>query len=259
MLLVAGVGLVEADAPAITAFANQASIALESARLVEEARTRSADLEKLSVRLFRAQEEERRRISLELHDELGQALTGMGFDLAAIERELPPEVAPKVRERLASVESLLAEVDERVSEMALDLRPQMLDDLGLLPTLRWYVNRYTRRMGIDVTLEAAEFEERLTPDVATAVYRTVQEALTNVAKHAGASRVTVRLECTESTVAAVVQDNGRGFDAEKLTAFLRERGAGLLGIRERVALLGGTFDIRSRPGQGTRLTIEVPI
>ncbi len=159
---------------------------------------------------------------------------------------------------MASVGSLLAEVDERVSEMALDLRPQMLDDLGLLPTLRWYVNRYTRRMGIDVKLEAVDFEERLTPEVATAVYRTVQEALTNVAKHAGASRVEVRLECTESTVAAAVQDNGRGFEAEELTAHLRERGAGLLGIQERVALLGGTFDIRSRPGQGTRLTVTIP-
>ena len=259
LLLVAGAGLTEADAPAITTFANQASIALGNARLVEEARTHTTDLEKLSIRLFKAQEEERRRISLELHDELGQALTAMGFDLAAIERELPAEVAPKARERLANVGSLLAEVDERVSQMALDLRPQMLDDLGLLPTLRWYLNRYIKRMGIDVELEAVDFEERVTPDVATAVYRTVQEALTNVAKHAGASRVAVRLERSESTVTAVVQDNGRGFEAEEHTAHLRERGAGLLGIQERVALLGGSFDIQSRPGQGTRLTMRIPI
>ena len=259
LLSVSGTDLTEADVPAVTAFANQASIALENAQLVEEARRRSSDLKELSAQLFRAQEEERRKISLELHDELGQALTGMGFDLAAIEREWPPELAPRTRERLANVGSLLAELDERVSEMALDLRPQMLDDLGLLPTLRWYVNRYASRMGIDVELEAVDVEERLSPELTTAVYRTVQEAMTNVAKHAGASRIVVRLERGESTIAAVVQDNGRGFDADKLSAQLPERGIGLLGIQERVAQLGGTFDIQSRPGQGTRLTMEFPI
>jgi PAS domain S-box-containing protein len=260
LLTVTGAGLSNADVPAVTAFANQASIALENARLVEEIQTRSTDLQELSARLFKAQEEERRRLSLELHDELGQALTGIGFDLAAVEKEWPPEVAPTTRGRLANVGSLVAEIDKRVSDMALDLRPQMLDDLGLLPTLRWYVNRYTRRMGIDVELEAVDFEERVTSEVATAVYRTVQEALTNVAKHAGASKVAIRLQQRESTVAAVVQDDGRGFTADKLTgAHLRERGAGLFGIRERVALLGGTCDIWSRPGLGTRLTIEIPI
>ncbi len=195
-----------------------------------------------------------------MHDELGQALTGIGFDLAALEKELPPEVGPEARERLANLGSLLAEVDERVSDMALDLRPQMLDDLGLLPTLRWYVNRYAKRTGIAVELEAVDLEESVTPEVVTAVYRMVQEALTNVARHAAASRVVVRLERRESMVAAVVQDNGRGFEAEKLAStHLGERGVGLLGMRERVALLGGTFDIQSRPGRGTRLTTEIPV
>jgi PAS domain S-box-containing protein len=260
LLAVIGPDLSEADVPAITAFANQAAIALENARLAEQLRTRSANLEELSAQLFRAQEEERRRLSLELHDELGQALTGIGFDLAAIEKEWPPEVAPEARERLASASALLADVDERVSDLALDLRPQMLDDLGLLPTLRWYVNRYTGRTGIAVELEAVAFEGRMTPEVTTAIYRVVQEALTNVAKHAAASRVTVRLECKAATVMAVVQDNGRGFEVEGLTgAPSRERGAGLLGMRERVTLLGGTCDIESRPGQGTRLTLEIPL
>jgi PAS domain S-box-containing protein len=260
LLVITGTSLTEADMPAITAFANQASIALENAQLAEQVRTRSADLKELSTRLFKAQEEERRSLALELHDELGQALTGIGFDLAAIEREWPPEVAPRARVRLASASSLLADVDERVSALALDLRPQMLDDLGLLPTLRWYVSRYTGRTGIDVELEAVDFEERMTPEVATAVYRVVQEALTNVARHAAASRVVVRLECRAATIAAVVQDNGRGFEVERLTgAPFQERGAGLLGMRERVTLLGGTCDIQSRPGQGTRLTIEIPI
>jgi signal transduction histidine kinase len=136
--------LTESDVPAITAFANQASIALENARLAMEVQKRNADLAGLSAQLLRIQEEERRTISLELHDELGQALTAVSFDLAAMEREWPPELAPKARQRLANAQTLLAEVDERVSDMALDLRPQMLDDLGLLPTLRWYVNRYSQ-------------------------------------------------------------------------------------------------------------------
>jgi len=271
LLMVTGTGLSESDVPAVTAFANQAAIAIENARLVEEALTRRRDLEELSARLFRAQEEECRRISLELHDELGQTLTGIGFDLAAVERAWPPGVAPRARQRLTSASSLLAELDDRVSDMALDLRPHMLDDLGLLPTLRWYVNRYTRRTGIDVELQALDAEEELPPDVAMAIYRAVQEALTNAAKHAEASRIAVRLACRESTVVArmssirVVEDNGQGFDAETLTADERHpaarlpgHGAGLLGIRERVALLGGTCDIQSSPGQSTRLTITIP-
>ncbi len=255
LLVVTGTGLAQADVPAVTAFASQASIALENVRLVEETRTRSTEMEQLPARLFRAQEEERRRISLELLDELGQALTGIGFDLAALEKGLPPEVGPEARERLANLGSLLVEADERVSEMALDLRPQMLDDLGLLPTLRWYVNRYAKRLNIKVGLEAIHLEERLTSEMETVLYRVVQEALTNVARHAQASRVRVRLERSDSMVTATIEDNGKGFDMQ---AIRPELGTGLLGIQERAALLGGRSDIQSHPGQGTRLSVEIP-
>ncbi len=260
ILAVTGAGLTEADVPAMTAFANQAAIALENARLFEEVQAGQERLRVLAQQVVSAQEEERRRIAQELHDELGQALTGIVFDLAAIEKELPPESTPAIKDKLAEASSLTYQLDERVSEIALDLRPYMLDDLGLLPTLRWYVNRYTKRLNIEVEIEAMSLEERLPPQVETALYRVVQEALTNVARHAQANRVSVRLERKESTVTVFVEDDGRGFDVEKIAGpHPPERGAGLLGIRERVASLGGTFSIQSRPGQGTRLTIEIPV
>jgi signal transduction histidine kinase len=207
-----------------------------------------------------AQEEERRHISQELHDELGQALTAIAFDLAAIEEELGPELAPAIKNRLAEARSLADQVDERVSEIALDLRPSLLDDLGLLSALHWYVNRYTQRLDIEVEMEVVGLDERLLPEVETALYRMVQEALTNVAKHAQASKVGIRLERAESAVVAIVEDDGRGFNVGTITGPAPpERGAGLLGIQERADLLGGTLSIESTPGQGTRLVIEVPI
>ncbi|MBM4465404.1 MAG: PAS domain S-box protein [Chloroflexi bacterium] len=242
------------------AMANQAAIAIENARLLDAINEHRTDLQKLSVQLLSAQEEERRRLSLELHDELGQALTAISFDLAAIEKELPPEPAPRIREILAETSLLVNEVDDQVRELALDLRPYMLDDLGLVPALRWYVNRYARRLNIEVEFEAIDVEERLPADMKTALYRVVQEALTNVSRHAQANRVSIRLERQESAVVAFIEDDGQGFDVGKMAGpYPRERGAGLLGIRERVTSLGGRFDIESHPGHGTRLTIEIPV
>ncbi len=242
------------------AMANQAAVAIRNAQLLDAVMKHRKDLRKLSTQLLNAQEGERRRLSRELHDEIGQALTMMSINLAAIEKELPSELAPAIRERLAEATSLVNQTLEQIRELSLDLRPSTLDELGLVPTLRWYVNRYARRLNIEVELEAIDFEERLTPEMETALYRVVQEALTNVARHAQASRVHVRLERKESAVVALINDNGKGFAAEKIMGSeAPEHGAGLLGIRERVASLGGSFSIQSGPGRGTRLTIEIPL
>ena len=258
----------------LTTLAAQAAVAVRNARLFEQAQREIAerkraeeevtkhrrDLQSLSAQLINAQEAERKRISQELHDEMGQALTAMSINLAAIEKELPPELSPMIRERLAETSSLADQTLEQVRELSLDLRPSMLDDLGLLPTLRWYVNRYAKRLDIEVEFEAIDFEERLAAEVETALYRVVQEALTNAARHAQANRVRIRLEREESTVAGFIEDDGQGFDVEEVAGReTSERGAGLLGIRERVASLGGRFRIQSRPGQGTRLSLEIPI
>jgi len=244
----------------LTAVANTLAGVTERKKAEEAVTKHRRDLQGLSARLINAQEAERKRIAQELHDEMGQALTAMAIDLAAIEKELPSELALMTADRLAETRSLADQTLQQIRELALDLRPAMLDDLGVVPTLRWYVNRYARRLHIDVEFEAIDFEERLTPEVETVLYRVVQESLTNVARHAEANRVHVHLERKESTVAGFIEDDGKGFDIEEVVG--REdpaRGAGLLGIRERVASLRGSFSILSRPGEGTRLSFEIPI
>jgi signal transduction histidine kinase len=237
----------------------QAEIA-ERKRAEEEVTKHRRDLQSLSAQLINAQEAERKRISQELHDEMGQALTAMSINLAAIEKELPSELAPTTRERLAETSALADQTLEQVRELSLDLRPSMLDDLGLVPTLRWYVNRYAQRLKLEVEFEAVDLEERLTAEMETVLYRVVQEALTNVARHAQANRVHIHLEHKGFKVHAFIEDDGQGFDVQEVAGReALERGAGLLGIRERVASLGGRFSLWSRPGQGTRLTIEIPI
>ena len=230
-------------------------------RQAEEAlQLRTKQLQQLARQIVSAQEDERKRVALELHDELGQALTAIDFDIAAMEEALTPRLDPVVEQRLTRVKSLLSDVDERVSAMALNLRPPMLDDLGLIPALRWYVGRYADRVDVEVDLEAGGLSERLPQETETVLYRIVQEALTNVAKHAQASRVSIHLECGVSSVTVTIRDDGLGFDTEGVADLQPSRqGIGLLGMQERAASLGGGLSIESRPGEGTRLTIEVPL
>jgi PAS domain S-box-containing protein len=259
LLVVTGSGLTEADLPTVTTFANQAAIAIENAELLDMVVEQRAGLQRLSARLMKAQEEERARLSRELHDEIGQALTAMSINLAEIERRLPAELQPSIRERLAEASALVEQTSQRISAMALDLRPMLLDDLGLIPATRWYVNRYSERTGIDVRMEVIGLEERLDPEVETTLYRVAQEALTNVARHADASHVHLRLERKPGSVAALIEDDGCGFETAKLAEDAFERGAGLVGMQERVALLGGAFTIQSSRGEGTRLSVEIPL
>ena len=232
----------------------------ERVQAEEMVREHGRDLQRLSVQLINAQEAERERISRELHDEMGQALTAMRINLATIEKGLPPGCSPAIRERLAETRSQAQQILEQIRKLSHDLRPSMLDDLGLVPALRWYVNQYTQRLNIEVEFEAIDFQERLTMEVETVLYRVVQEALTNVAKHAQAHKVWIRLERKDTTVAASIEDDGQGFDIQKVAGRAApERGTGLIGMRERVTSLGGRFRIQSRPGQGTRLTIEIPV
>jgi len=259
LLIVTGSGLTEADLSTVTTFANQAAIAIENAELLGMVVKQRAGLQRLSARLMKAQEEERARLSRELHDEIGQALTAMSINLAEVERRLPADLQSPLRERLAEASSLVEQTSQRISAMALDLRPTLLDDLGLIPATRWYVNRYSERTGIDVQMEVVGLEERLDPEVETALYRVMQEALTNVARHAGASHVHLRLERKPGSVAARIEDDGCGFETARLVQDASERGAGLVGMRERVALLGGGLVIQSSRGEGTRLSVEIPL
>jgi signal transduction histidine kinase len=243
-----------------TLFANQAAVAIENARLLSAVTEHQADLQRLSGRLISAQEEERRRISQELHDELGQSLTAMSINLAAMERVLPPESEPTILERLDETKTLVDETLDQMRDLSLELRPSMLDDLGLVPTLRWYAHSYQKRAGIEVVLETLNLEDRLDPETETVLYRVAQEALTNVARHAQASTVAVRLKRSETSVTASIEDDGVGLDETQLSAPEgAQRGAGLLGMRERIASRNGTLRIESQPGTGTRLIVEIPL
>ena len=217
-------------------------------------------MRELARQLISAQEEERKRIAQELHDELGQALTAISLDLGNIEKALPPEAPAGLRDRLIDARSLADEVDEQISELALDLRPSLLDDLGLLPTLKWYLDRYSQRTGIEVAMEFTGMEGRLPDEVETTLYRVIQEALNNIVKHAQASKVDLSLERTGATVTANIRDDGSGFDVEETqNSTSSPQGVGLLGIKDRVSTLGGYAEIRSGTGHGTRIRIEIPL
>jgi len=242
------------------AMANQTAVAIRNAQLLNAGMEHRRDLQRLSTQLINAQEGERRRLSRELHDEMGQALTMMRISLVKIWEELPPQVTATLKRRLTEASSLAEQTLEQVRELSLDLRPTMLDDFGLVSALRWYLDRYAKRLDIEVAFEAIDLEDRLPAEMETALYRVAQEALTNVARHAQANKVHLRVERKEASVAALIEDDGRGFEVEKMgDSQAPERGIGLLGIRERVTFLGGNFDIQSRPGEGTRLTIEIPV
>ena len=202
-------------------------------------------------RLLEVQEQERRHLARELHDEVGQALTGLKL---SVER-CAGLASGAVRGALAEPSGLLKELTERVRDLSLRLRPTMLDDLGLLPALLWLVERYTAQTGVRVSFERGPLPGRLPAAVETAAYRVVQEALTNVARHAGVREAVVRLWADGEWLGLQVEDRGVGFDPRAVAG----PSAGLSGMRERAQLLGGHLEVESAPGQGTRVTAELPL
>lgn len=232
----------------------------ERERLFTAVREQRAQLRALTNKLTEVQESERRQIARELHDEMGQALTALRINLAAVEKALPSDAPAPSRDRLAEAMQLAEQTLEQIRELSLNLRPPMLDDLGLVPTLRWYVKRYTSRTNIAAELTVLGIEQRLPPPVETALYRVLQEALTNVARHAEATTVHLQLRYDAQSVTAQVEDNGRGFLVnQNVLPATDAAGMGLLGMRERVTLLGGTFQIESAPGKGAQLWLEIPV
>jgi signal transduction histidine kinase len=210
------------------------------------------DAQRMRLAAILLEEAERRHIARELHDEVGQSLTALKFHLEVL-ANADSQPSQRVREARALVDELMS----RVSNLSLDLRPAMLDDLGLLPALVWLFERYTRETGIAVDFERSGVEGRFAPETETAAFRLVQEALTNVARHAEVKRVTVRVWRNDGTVGVQVVDRGRGFSPDE--ALARAESSGLIGMRERAAALGGTLTIDSRPGEGVQLTAELPL
>ena len=230
------------------------AIALSQAVLLEENQVSKKRLESLTRRLMKAEEEERRRIARELHDEIGQALTAVKINLQQLDlgRE---EFKSRLTECTGLVEQLLGQV----RGMALDLRPSLLDDLGLADALRWYVRRHAERSGLIGQFIAEPDQIDTDPEIATACFRVAQEALTNVARHAGASRFSVELLDHAAGLQLIVRDDGNGFnpDSVREDAALG-KSSGLSGIRERVELLGGKVAVVSAPGLGTEIQVDFP-
>jgi len=206
-------------------------------------------------RSLHAREEESRRIARELHDEVGQMTTSIHLALAEIGAELPEAD----RERLETVHGLLDALEERLRRLSHELRPTILDDLGLRPALEFLTEGFAARTGISSSVQGST-KGRLEPLVETAVYRIVQEALTNIARHADATHASIRLSREARVLRCSIQDDGVGMSIDPVTVGASgRRGLGLLGIRERLDALGGKFKLRSRPGGGTEVLVTVPI
>jgi signal transduction histidine kinase len=218
------------------------------ARLEENIEAKTS-LRELSAKLVRAQEDERRALSRELHDEAGQSFSAI---LLETENLLDLDRDAAARPRLDSIRNLAQRGLAGARNMALLLRPSMLDDFGLVPALNWQARETAKRTGLRVQVSAMELGE-LPEEHKTCIYRVVQEALNNVARHAQASAAQVRVQRSDCGIDLTVQDDGTGFDAERV------RGLGLLGMEERVRHLGGIFIIDSHPGRGTLLRINLPI
>jgi|YNPNPStandDraft_1061719.scaffolds.fasta_scaffold02656_10 signal transduction histidine kinase len=211
------------------------------------------ELRRLSQQLVQTQEAERKSISRELHDEVGQMLTALRMELRQLEdlREAPAEF----RARLEETRKLSEEALRTVRDIAMGLRPAMLDDLGLGPAVEWQAREFSRRFGVPVSVELDGRLDGLPERHRTCVYRVVQEALTNCARHARASEIRVTVHGRQDALIMTIQDDGVGFDPAEVSG----RGLGLLGIQERVRELGGRLSILSQPGRGTMLSAEVPL
>lgn len=211
--------------------------------------------------IINAQEEERKRIARELHDETSQVLTSLLISLAILEESISTE---ETRKHIADTRALAHETLRAIRSLSLDLRPSALDDLGLLPALRWYLKEYQQKCSIEVDLQAIGLKDRLPAEMETALYRIVQECLTNTARHSHAHKVTITLREEFANVFGVIADDGDGFDyAALLKARNHERsmgrGLGLTGMEERAILLNGELELHTAPSQGTRIEVRIPL
>lgn len=214
----------------------------------EELKRSEAELRALANRLVQIQEEERRNLARELHDEIGQEMTLLKLLLFRMQRSGDGAA-------LAEAQEIVSRLLGQVRDLSHSLRPGTLDDLGLVPTLEWYLPDFARKSGIEISFDYTGQEEGLTPEVKTTAYRIIQEALTNVVRHAAASQVTVSLAINERSLALKVCDNGVGFDP----ALVSHKSSGLRGIRERACYFGGSLSLESSPGCGTSLLAELTL
>jgi PAS domain S-box-containing protein len=255
-------GLPEAESvdPDVRTFfdtaARQFGMAIERAELLEALGKREKELNDLTTRLIDSGEEEKRQCSLMLHDEVGQALAGLKLELEILEKGLGP-LDSCTRKSLEGIRKQVRFVAESTRTIAKSFHPAMLDELGFVPTLNWYIDNFVRGEELDVAFEDMGFDEDLPAPVSLALYRVAQEALTNVVRHARASRVSISLIKGYPCAIMEIEDNGRGIPTSK--AKTKTRGLGLVSMRERIEYLGGDFQIKSSSGRGTKVRVKIPI
>ncbi len=229
------------------------------AERTDELRLQTELTHQLLGRVITAQEDERARLARELHDEIGQMLTALQLSLDRLAKSLPPDAATS-RERLGSVRELSAQTLADLRRVIADLRPGVLDKLGLVPALAWVAEHTVGPLGIEVSVEASGLVERLPVSIETVLFRIAQEAMHNVARHSGASRVRITLNRSDAEALMAIHDDGRGFTPELIAPSADGRGGlGLAGMAERAALAGGQISISSAPDQGTSIRVSVPL
>ena len=231
----------------------------ENELLTDVLEKRAAERGQLLKKLISAQEEERMRVARELHDELGQALSSTAIQIALARRKLDEDPG-QASSHLGQAESILNTSTEQMYDLISGLRPSILDDLGLQAALRALMKRMLDPQGIDYELEMACPQEKLTPEIETVLYRVFQEALTNVVRHAQASSIQLRFRCLNGSIEGELVDDGIGFEQVDFTHDGADaRGLGLLGMRERIEPFGGSVDVQSKQGEGTRVLVYIPL
>lgn len=243
--------------PAVHRTLREASERTERRTAEKRLRESHEQLRALSVYLQYVREEERTRIAREVHDELGQALTGLKIDLAWVAGKLPKSQRP-VHEKIKSMSQHIDSTIQAVRRIATELRPGILDDLGLVAAIEWQANEFQTRTGIACTVTSTleDSDTLQDADLNTAVFRIFQETLTNVLRHANATQITINTTAIRGEAVLTVRDNGRGILPDEIT---NRRSIGLLGMEERAALLGGRFAIAGEPGRGTTVTVSIPL
>ncbi|SDT97375.1 Histidine kinase-, DNA gyrase B-, and HSP90-like ATPase [Verrucomicrobium sp. GAS474] len=231
---------------------------LHYAQLLAQSDLQQQKLRHLSRQILSAQEEERKKISRELHDVIAQTLAGITIRLAALKKEAKLKTR-SLDLNIARTQRLVEKSVNLVQQFARELRPAVLDDLGLIPALHSFMKAFTARTGVHTRLTASAGIERLDTTRRTALFRIAQEALTNVARHARASRVEITLRELPNSVSMTVQDDGISFQTKETGPSRGRKRLGLLGMRERVEMVGGSFDVESSPGKGTTLTAHIPL
>jgi len=229
----------------------------ERKRAEEEVKKSEAQLRALAARLTEVAESEREALARELHDRVGQNLTALNINLNIVRNQLSPEARDKTTARLDEAISLVEETTKHIRDVTAELRPEVLAEYGLAPTLHWYAERFSKRTGVPIVVRGEEAAPRLPQVVETALFRIIGEATTNVAKHAEANQLTITLEEDNATFRLTIADDGKGFDLSALSRSGKQPGWGLIIMKERAESLGGQVHIESEPGKGTQVVLEL--